>query len=146
MSLNETTNIRALLIIEVIGRPPEHLTETLENMIKSIGEEKGAKIINKKINEPTELQNEKGFYANFAEIEIELEKVHHLALIAVKYMPAHIDIMSPDTLVIDNNRWNEIFNEILRKLHGYDEITKITMLQRAELERKLKELEDEKKE
>lgn len=127
-----------------MGRPPEHLTETLENMIDSIGKEKGVKIINKKIHTPKELENEKGFYTNFAEIEIELEKVHHLALIAIKYMPAHIEIISPDTLVIDNNRWNELFNDILRKLHGYDEITKITMLQRAQLEKKVKELEGKK--
>jgi hypothetical protein len=31
---NETKNIRAILILEIIGRPAEHLTETLEKIIE----------------------------------------------------------------------------------------------------------------
>ena len=33
-STDETSGIKALLIIDVIGKPPEHLTETLNNIIK----------------------------------------------------------------------------------------------------------------
>ena len=32
-SIEETKGIQAVMIIEVIGRPPKHLTETLEKII-----------------------------------------------------------------------------------------------------------------
>ena len=43
MSLNkksmETKGIRATIILEIIGKPPEHLVETLEELAKKIDEE-----------------------------------------------------------------------------------------------------------
>ena len=48
----ETKGISAVMIIEVMGTPPEHLNETLEIIIKKIDEEKGVSVITKKINEP----------------------------------------------------------------------------------------------
>ena len=69
----ETKKIRAMLIFEVIGRPPEHLTETLNEIIKKIDEEKGVSVKEKKINEPILMKDQKDFYTGFAEIEIEIE-------------------------------------------------------------------------
>jgi len=54
----------------VLGRPPEHLKETLDNMAKAIDEEKGVVVRSKKINEPVELKDQKNFYSSFSEIEI----------------------------------------------------------------------------
>ena len=44
--------INAALIIEVIGKPPEHLTKKLKEISEKINEESGIEIANKKINEP----------------------------------------------------------------------------------------------
>ncbi len=154
MNSDETKNIKVLMILEVLGRPPEHLTETLENLIKQIDEEKGVSVKKKEIKEPLPMKNkidslEKGgsekiktedFYTSFAEIELEVEEIMYLAMLMFKYMPAHIEIISPELITLTNNGWNEILNELTRRLHGYDEVARVIQVEKGILERKLKEL------
>jgi len=135
----EKQSIRVALVIEVIGRPPEHLTQTLNNLISQIDKEKGVKIISKNIKKPIEIEGKKNFYTSFAEIEVEIEQILYLAIILFKYMPAHIEIISPELIALTNNGWNDILNELTRRLHGYDEVAKILQFQNYELRQKLKE-------
>ncbi|OGJ13124.1 hypothetical protein A3K82_03795 [Candidatus Pacearchaeota archaeon RBG_19FT_COMBO_34_9] len=149
MNLTETKKLNAVMILEVLGRPPEHLVETLENLAKQMGEEKGVKIMNKKINSPVLMKEQKDFYTSFAEIEVETEDLLYLAVLMFKYMPAHIEILSPQNIFLANTDWNDILNELTRRLHGYEEITRILQTERIILENKLKTImgtEEDKKE
>lgn len=137
---DETKNIEALLIIEVLGRPPEHVTETIENIIKMINEEKGISVISKKVHEPVLVKEQKDLYTSYAEIEVKLEEIMHLILIMFKYMPSHIEILYPESIKLTNNGWNEILNELSRRLHKYDELARVVQAERVVLESKLKEL------
>ena len=152
-SKNEGKGIRAMMVLEVIGKPPEHLVETLEELIKKIDEEKGVKVIEKKINEPVVIkdpktgeENKPGFYTTFAEIEVEVEDILYLAVLMFKYMPSHIEIIEPELIALTNSGWNDIFNELTRRLHGYDEVTRVLQVERNILEQKLKAILGEKKE
>ena len=146
MSLSETKNIRAIIVIEVIGRPPEHLIETLNSMIKQIDEEGGVTVKEKKMKEPILMKDQKDFYTSFAEIEIEIEQILDLAMLVFKYMPSHVEVVSPELIALTNNGWNEILNETARRLHGYDEIARIVQTEKTILEKKLKEVMNEKEE
>ncbi len=151
MSSDETKRINAVFVIEVLGRPPEHLVETLENIAKQIGEEKGIKIIGKKINEPVLMKEQKDFYTSFMEVEAEIEEIIFLAILMFKYMPAHVEILSPQNLTLSNSGFNDLFNELTRRLHGYEEIARILQTEKMILENQLKtiiggEKKDEKKE
>ncbi len=138
----ETKGINAILIFDVIGKPPEHLTDTLNEIIKKIDEEKGVSVKGKKINEPVFMKDQKEFYTSFAEVEVEVEEILYLSMLIFKYMPAHIDIISPELITLTNNGWNEIFNELARRLHGYDEVARIIQMEKGILEKKLKNLMD----
>jgi|TARA_Y100000310_G_scaffold141354_1_gene140788 hypothetical protein len=141
----ETKNIRAVMIIEVLGKPPEHLTETLNDLVKKIDDEKGVSVKTKKINEPTLVKDQKDFYTGFAEVEVEIEEILYLAVLMFKYMPAHIEIIYPELIVLSNNGWNDILNEITRRLHGYDEVARVIQLEKNILEKRLREVLDKKK-
>ncbi len=142
MSLDEETkNIEAVLIIEIIGRPPEHLVETLKNMIKQIDQEKGVRVVSESINEPVLMKDQKHFYTTFAEVEIAVDEVLDLAAVLFKYMPAHVEIISPELIALTNAGWNEVMNELIRRLHGYDEIARIIQVEKNALEKRVKELE-----
>ena len=80
------------------------------------------------------------FFTSFAEVEIDVEEILQLAMVAMKYMPAHVEIVYPELLALTNNGWNEIFQEFLAQLHGYDEITRITQVEKKILEDQLKKL------
>ena len=136
----ETKKIKAIMIIEIIGRPVEYLTEKLNEILSQIGSEKGVIVVSKKINEPILMKDQKDFYTSFAELEIETEQILHIAALMFKYMPAHIEIIEPENVPLDNSGWNEILNELIRKLHGYDEVARILQMERDILERKLKGL------
>ena len=146
MEISETKGIKAILILEVLGRPPEHLTETLEELIGKMDSEPGVKVISKKINEPVLMKDRKDFYTNFAEIEVEVEEILDLGRLMFKYMPSNIEIVSPELIVLTNNGWNDILNELVRKLHGYEEIARIIQIEKTVLENKLKEVLGGKKE
>jgi len=140
MKINKNEKLNVMMIIEVLGRPPEHLTETLNDIIKKINKEKGVEVKEKKVNEPIVMKDNEQFYTNFAEIEVEIMGVALLAEIMFKYMPAHIEIISPENLEITNNNLNEIFNSLMRRLHGLDDVTRIVQNEKIILERKLKAL------
>lgn len=137
--MDETKNIKAMLIMEVLGKPPEHLNEALEEIIKNIDAESGVRVVEKKINEPTLLKDQKDFYTNFAEIEVEVEEIFNLILLMFKYMPAHIEIIEPELIALTNDGWSTVVNEIVRRLHGYDEVARILQAEKGILEKKLKE-------
>jgi len=142
----ETKGIQAIMIFEIIGRPAENLVKTLEDIIKKIDEEKGVEVKSKDIKEPTTMKDQKDLFTTFAEVEVEVEEVLYLALLMFKYMPAHIEVVSPELIALTNNGWGEILSELTRRLHGYDEIARVLRFQNNQMQEKLKEFMPEEKE
>jgi len=140
----ETKKITAVMILEIIGKPAEHLVETLEEIIKELSKEKGVKINNKKINEPAELKDKKDFFTTFAEIEIEVEEIIQLATLMFKYMPAHIEVLSPESISLTNNEYGDLLSELTRRLHKYDEVARVVQMEKDILEKKLKDILEKK--
>lgn len=144
-STNEIKKIKAIFILEIIGRPAEHLKKTLEDLIKKMDEEKGTKVMDKKIHDTIELKDqekisaEKKFYTTFAEVDIEVENMLQLAILMFKYMPANIEVIEPESIYLSNNGWSDILSEITRRLHGYDSVARTLQLQNAQMQNKLRE-------
>jgi hypothetical protein len=138
MSSTEIKKITSMFVLEVIGRPQEYLIETLNDLIKKIGEEKGVCVKEAKINPPVLMKDQKDFYTSFAEIELETENTLYLAILMFKYMPAYIEIISPQNLSLTNSDLNDVLNELTRRLHGYDEIVRMLQAEKAILENKLR--------
>lgn len=134
-----SNDIKAAMIFEILGRPPEHIVETLKEIIKKLGEEPGIKINEEKINEPVNVKDQNDFFTTFAEVELEIDELFKLMIIIFKYMPAHIEIISPEKLQISNYDLNMFLNELARRLHGYDEVVRIMEVEKNILENKLKE-------
>jgi hypothetical protein len=130
--------IRVAMILEAIGRPPEHLTEILKDLIKQMRDEKGVEVIEEKVHEPELIKEQKDFWTNFAEVEVEVEDILYLAMLMFKYMPAHVEVISPESITLANTGWNDLFNELIRRLHGYDEIAAVLHMEKRILEDKLR--------
>ncbi len=138
MGSDEKKKVNAVMIVEVLGRPAEYLTETLNSIIQKIREEKGVAVMRTKVNEPVEMKEQKGFYSSFAEIEVDADEILYLAILMFKYMPAHVEIISPQNLTLSNFGWNDIFNEIVRRLHEYEGIARILQTEKKILENQLR--------
>jgi hypothetical protein len=140
----ESKKYKAMLVFEVMGRPKEHLAEALNDIIKKVESEKGISIEYSNINEPRELEKKKGFFTTFAEVEVNVEELTSLILIMFKYMPSHVELISPEKLVLENNSFSDLLNETTRRLHGYEELARVFQIEKKILENKIKELEDKK--
>lgn len=150
----EKQKVSALMILEIIGKPEKYLVETLENLIKQMGNEQGIVIKNKNIKEPKKMEErseianqtkegikiaeQNDFYVSFAELEVEADNLTNLVLLMFKYMPAHVEILSPSNFAISNYDLKDILNELIRRLHGYDEVARVLQVEKAVLESKLR--------
>lgn len=144
MSLGEEKKYRAMFIFEAMGRPKEHLAEALKEIIKKVGDENGVVVEDSKINEPRELEKKKDFFTTFAEVEVKVEELMNLILIMFKFMPSHVELISPEKLILENNHFSDLLNETTRRLHGYEELARVFQIEKKMMEKKIKELEESK--
>ena len=145
----ENKVITARMMFEMLGRPPEHLIETMTGLIEAIGAEKGIKVKDKKIHDARKIDNKDKegniitdgeLYSTFSEIEVEAESVSSLLSLQFKYLPAHMELISPEEFKWTNGDFNMMANEILAKLHQYDAVAKSALMNNQILAKKISEL------
>jgi len=151
--------IKALFIFEILGKPAEHIKETLNKMIDQLGENKNLEVVRRVVHEPKLVENDEsektkideleraefirqGLYSTFAEVEIETEDLNIMVAIVLNMLPAHVEILDPSELVMSNNNMSGLMTELTVKMHKYDEVTKVLMLEKEHLLNKLKEAEE----
>ena len=135
---SEPQKFKAEIIVEVLGRPPEHLIKTLEGIADQIGQEKGVKLLKKTIHDPVPIKDKEGLFSSYVEIEIELDEIIHIVLIMFKYMPSHVELISPEKIILTNGDFSETLNEITRRLHRYEELVRVMETEKKILENKLR--------
>jgi hypothetical protein len=130
--------ITAILMLEILGRPPEHIKATLSEMIDKMGKEKDVKVVNRQIAEAKPVAGQENLFTSFAEIEIETD-LRQLILLVLGYLPSHIDIITPENLRLRNADLNMFLNELTRRLHQYDELAKAILIEREILSKQIQE-------
>jgi len=144
--------IKASIIIEIMGRPKEHIVETMDKFIEVMGKEKGLVISGKTLHEPKKVEHKDKegkvievseklqLYTTFAEINIEVDTLMGFVTLCFKYMPAHVEIFEPAELKMNNFEINSMLNELMVRLHNYDAIAKAALNQNQVLTNKLREV------
>lgn len=134
--------INAQFVIEILGRPAEHVKTSLSQLVDRLGSEKGVKIVSKIIHEPNPVEKS-DLFTTFAEIMAEFDSLADYLKIVFTYMPSHIEIISPESLIMKNTEITDIGNTILSKLHQYDSVTKTVLVDRDNLIKQLNEVVSE---
>lgn len=129
--------INAILIMEILGKPPEHIKKTISDLVEKMSGEKGINLINKKIVEPKQVEG-KEVFTSYAEVELETN-MESLMMLIFGYMPSHIEITTPEEIKIKNSDLNLFFNELAKKLHQYDEIAQTLIIERKMLAKQIQE-------
>jgi len=147
------TEIKADIIIEMLGRPAAHLKKVMEEFLKKLGTEKGISIIKRKIHTPKkykqkdkegnviEIPKEQEFYSTFADVEIETKEIFDLIRIVFAYMPSHVEVISPNEFKLENFDLSAVLNEITKKMHSYDAIAKNAILENRALANRLMQMQ-----
>ena len=136
------SKIKANIIMEIMGRPPEHIKEALNTVVVKMGSEKGVLVLNKKYHEPKEMEKAKNLFTTFAEIDIEFDNLERFFSILMGYMPSNVEVYQPGNFKFDLYEINSLGNFILSKLHRYDEIAKQVIFERDILLRQLEHIKN----
>jgi hypothetical protein len=137
--------IKALFVYEVLGRPPEHIKKALEEFITKLDEQKGIKVENKKIHEPTACEDEhaKDLFTTFAEVELSIDDLNLLFSVIYNTLPASVEVIEPGEVGIKNFELSSVLTDLTLKLHRYDEVAKTISMEKAGLINIVKELQNE---
>lgn len=130
--------INAVMVFEIMGKPKEHIVETLNMVLDKIGKEEGVRIANRRVHEAKEIEKS-DLFTSFAEIETEVAGLQKLMVLFLTYMPAHVEILSPGEIKMKNFDFNLFCNDLITKLHNYDSIAKTVLFKNSILEKQLTE-------
>ncbi|MBS3083348.1 hypothetical protein J4423_00940 [Candidatus Pacearchaeota archaeon] len=134
------TALTAKFIIEILGRPAEHLKAALTELVDKLGSEKGVAVLNKEIHEPKKVEKTENLWTTFADVEMRFESLPLFFNAIMTYLPAHIEVYEPDSFKLNTFEVNEFANFIVNKLHNYDALAKRMMGERDILISKLEYL------
>jgi hypothetical protein len=117
--------VTAIMIIEMMGRPKEHLQGALVEHISKLESTKGITMIKKMFSEPRLLDEKTGLYTIFSEVEFNCSNLLDLMNIIFDFMPASIEVVDPATLNLSSEEATLVMNALTGRLHKYDEVAKI---------------------
>ncbi len=125
------------IIIEIVGSPKEHTSKVLETVLNKLKGENGVKVVKEDVGESQELQELKGFWSTFADLEIEVDGLERLLDICFDYMPSSIEIIEPQRLEVDVQHMTNLINDMLTRLHDYNMVIKNIHAENILLKKKL---------
>jgi hypothetical protein len=100
-------------IIEVAGKPKKYVEDTLKDYVKKI--KSSYSVTSEHFEKATEKEN---FFSSFVELEILMKNAEAIIFFSFDYMPASIEILEPETLILKNNELSGFLNDLLTRLHG----------------------------
>jgi len=135
--IGKTIHIRFRTIIEVLGKPKEHVESSIKEYAGYIKEDKDLVVINDNFAECVEKD---GFWVQFVEMEIVSKGIQKLVSFCFEFMPSSIEIIKPDTLAMSNSELSGFFNDLQARLHNVDMVAKQLRNENTYLKRNFKML------
>jgi len=113
--------IRFKTIIEVLGKPKEHVEKALNEYLEKIKETEDFAVVKEDVAPAKEQGN---MFSAFVEMEVVVKIVPVLIGFCFDYMPSSIEVLKPEELKIKNTDISNFLNDLQAKLHGIDMIAK----------------------
>jgi hypothetical protein len=117
--------IKIHTMIEIAGKPEEHVKETIDKIINIIKENKKLNILKKEISSidktevpsPSNPDQNVEIFSGFTELELELPNFDELIQFCFTFMPSSIEIIEPEELKISQGDLEASLGDLLGKLH-----------------------------
>ncbi len=102
------------IIIEIVGKPKEHIEKALKVVVEKIKEEKDIELVEEKT---FDAEKQEEMFNTFAELGILFNNMQALIEFCFDFMPSSIEILDPEKLSFDSNKFAGLINDLLAKLH-----------------------------
>ncbi len=104
-------------IIEVLGKPVEHVEKTIKDYVKKLKENKKIIILNEEFSEP---KKQEDLFSIFVDIEALVKNSEELVFFCFDYMPSSIEIVEPDNIKYKSREFSSFLNDLQARLHSVD--------------------------
>jgi hypothetical protein len=105
---------RVKAIIEILGKPKEHVESTLKNVLEELEKREGLSILEKEIAATKELEK---FFSTYVDLEIKLNSLDSLIDFCFDFLPSSLEILEPEKIELESGELAEFMNDLLAKLH-----------------------------
>ena len=117
----EKTHIRCKVIIEVLGKPKEHVEKAIRVYVDRIKEDTDLILLKSDFAEAEEKEN---LWATFVELEMVVKGVRKLIAFCFDYMPSSIQVLKPESYDLSRSMIEDFMNDMQARLHQVDMIVK----------------------
>ena len=114
-------HIRCRTIIEVLGKPKEHVEKSLKEYIEHIKEDSDLVILNE---EYSEIEEREKLWSKFVELDLVIKGTQKLISFCFEYMPSSIEVLKPEHLILTNPELSNFLNDLQARLHSVDMVVK----------------------
>jgi hypothetical protein len=135
--------IRLKMIIEVAGFPEEHIEKSLQVVSDKIDKEKSMIVLESTLHKPSKV-SEKVFSA-FMEMEFLSDSLAQIMGMVYDYLPSSIEIIEPEDPISDDPQAvTMILNDLLARLHRYNQMIHALKAENVVLKREYQKLKGSK--
>lgn len=127
-------HIRFKTIMEVLGKPKEHVEKTIRDYVDKIDKDPDLSILNKIFSDAKEQGK---MWSIFTEIEIVVKGIKKLVGFCFDYMPSSVEVTKPENLVLKNTDISNFLNDLQAKLHDVDMVAKTLRAENKFLKRNM---------
>jgi hypothetical protein len=117
----EEMHIRCKIIIEILGKPKEHVEKTLRMYVDKIKNDSGFIVLN---SEFADAQEKGDLWATFVELELVIKGIPKLIAFCFDYMPSSVEILKPEEFSMKKSTVENLLNDLQARLHQVDMIIK----------------------
>ncbi len=115
-------SIHFTTILEMMGKPKEHIENTLREYVEKIKSDENFEILRDDFEEAKEVED--GMFSVFVELEILSKRAEHLLWFCFDYMPSSIEIIDPEIIKHNSHDFSNYLNDLQSRLHNMDMIVK----------------------
>ncbi|HIH11784.1 TPA: hypothetical protein HA241_06345 [Candidatus Woesearchaeota archaeon] len=110
-------------IVEVLGKPKEHVDKSLKQYIAALRQDPHFKLLREEYAD-LKKHDDSDLWAAFAELEVETPALKHVIVFCFEYMPSMIEIIEPVALTVKDVDLSQFFNDLQARLHNVDMVAK----------------------
>jgi len=113
----EAGYIHFTTIIEVLGKPKEHVEQTIKVYVQKIKQNKNIKILKEDYSKVKKVEE---LFSIFVELEVLAKDSTELLFFCFDYMPSSIEVIEPEEIKYKKGDFSAFLNDLQARLHTID--------------------------
>jgi len=110
-------HIRCRTIIEVLGKPKEHVEKAIKEYTEHIKEDSQLVVLKE---EYSDIQEQGKLWSKFVELDLVIKGTKKLISFCFEYMPSSLEVLKPEHLMLTNAELSGFLNDLQSRLHNVD--------------------------